>query len=465
MCVDDGTYNKYRLCKNLNSVDFKQLVSRTTRPVSNTCLDHIQTNNPQRIQNIVCPNIGLSDHLPVFAVRLFSRNNECNHQQKGNTYIKYRKLKVFIEEQFKSTLKETPWDSIFVFDDIDDVLSSWESLFNSALDSNCPWRVKRVAKAKKSPWLDSSVIKQLRERDRLLKIAKRSKTPADWESYKRARNKAVFLLRRAKSEFFKTTFANNKNNPKGTWKTMKSLIGVNKQQSINHLRIKEKDLGNNEEMTEAFNVHFSTIADKLRKLLPDVPFDTSKLSNFVRSRKDESAAFSIPPIAEADVVGYLLKIDSNKSTGVDGISSRMLKLAASIIAPSITKLINLSFSLNVFPSRWKTAKVTPIFKSGVPTDVTNYCPISVLPILSKIAERHVHNALYSFLCENDLIYIRQSGFRSKHSTETALIKIIDDLLFNLDNDRVSGMVLVDYRKAFDMIDHTLLLKKLGSVWD
>ena len=211
---------------------------------------------------------------------------------------------------------------------------------------------------------------------------------------------AVFLLRRAKSEFFRITFENNKNNPKGIWKTIKSLIGVNKQQSINHLRIKEKDVGNNEEMTAAFNVNFSTIADKLRKLLPDVPFDTSKLSNFVTSRKDESAAFSIPPIPEADVVGYLLKIDSNKSTGVDGISSRMLKLAASIIAPSITKLINLSFSLNVFPSRWKTAKVTPIFKRGDPTDVSNYRPISVLPTLSKIAERHVHNAVYSFLSEN-----------------------------------------------------------------
>ena len=156
------------------------------------------------------------------------------------------------------------------------MLSSWESLFNSALNSNCPWRVKRVAKATESPVLDSSVIKQLRKRDRLLKIAKRSKTPADWESYKGARNKAVLLLRRAKSEFFKTTFENNKNNTKGMWKTIKSLIGVNKQHLINHLRIKEKDLGNNEEMTEAINVHFSTIADKLRKLLPDVPFETSK---------------------------------------------------------------------------------------------------------------------------------------------------------------------------------------------
>ena len=136
------------------------------------------------------------------------------------------------------------------------------------------------------------------------------------------------------------------------------------------------------------------------------------------------------------------------------------KLAAPFIAPSITKLINLSFSLNVFPSCWKTVKVTPIFKSADPIDVINYRPMSVLPMLSEIAERHVHNALYSFLCENDLIYVRQSGFRSKHSTETALIRIIDDLLFNLDNDRVSGMVLVDYRKAFDMIDHSLLLKKL-----
>ena len=138
----------------------------------------------------------------------------------------------------------------------------------------------------------------------------------------------------------------------------------------------------------------------------------------------------------------------------------MLKLAAPFIAPSIAKLINLSFFLKVFPTRWKTAKVTPIFKSGDPADVTNYRPISVLPILSKIAERHVHNALYSFLSENDLIYTRQSGFRPRHITETALIRVIDDLLFNLDNDCVSGMVLIDYRKAFDMIDHTLLLKKL-----
>ena len=132
----------------------------------------------------------------------------------------------------------------------------------------------------------------------------------------------------------------------------------------------------------------------------------------LRSRKDESATFSNPSIR--DVVSYLLKIYFKKSTGIEDISSRMRKLAAPFIAPSIAKLINLSFSLNVFPSRWKTAKVTQIFKSGDPADVTNYRPFCL--ILSKIAERHVHNALYIFLSEND--------FRPKHSTETALIKVI-----------------------------------------
>ena len=84
--------------------------------------------------------------------------------------------------------------------------------------------------------------------------------------------------------------------------------------------------------------------------------------------------------------------------------------------------------------------------------------------MSKVIERHMQNTLYTFLCDKNLIFSRQSGFRKNHSTETALIKIIDDLLFNLDKDRVSGVVLIDYCRAFDMVDHELLLKKTGGIW-
>lgn len=93
-------------------------------------------------------------------------------------------------------------------------------------------------------------------------------------------------------------------------------------------------------------------------------------------------------------------------------------------------------------------------------DVNNYRPISVLPVLSKIIERHVHDHLSEYLIVHDLIYKNQSGFRKQYSTETALAYIVDTLRFNLDKNHINGMVLVDYKKAFDMVDHVTLLSKL-----
>ena len=215
------------------------------------------------------------------------------------------------------------------------------------------------------------------------------------------------------------------------------------------------------EMAEQFNTYFSTVAEKIRRHLSTVPFDLFKLVNFVKSRKnDQEVNFSVPVITISQVIKTIMKINPYKASGIDKISARFLRIAAPVIAPSITRIINMSLSTGKFPSRWKTAMVTPLFKKGTECDPSNYRPISVLPILSKVIERHFHDSLYAFLNENNLIYTRQSGFRRGHSTETALIKIIDELLFNLDNDKVSGMVLIDYRKAFDMVDHELLLKKL-----
>ena len=190
-------------------------------------------------------------------------------------------------------------------------------------------------------------------------------------------------------------------------------------------------------------------------------FDDTKLKNFVSSRLNDNVAFNIPPITPKQIIDTIGKIACNKASGHDGISIRVLKIIAPAFASPLCKLLNLSISTNSFPDRWKVAKVTPLHKGGARNDINNYRPISVLPVFSKIIEKHVASCLLNFLHDNNMLYEYQSAFRSCHSTETALIRLTDHILKNMDNDEVTGLVFIDFRKAFDVINHELLLKKLS----
>ena len=212
-------------------------------------------------------------------------------------------------------------------------------------------------------------------------------------------------------------------------------------------------------MNDAFiNIASQITSDSQR--VADLDFDDVALYEFVKS-KSENQSFEIPPITEAQMLDLIKKIPSSKAIGCDGLSAKVLKLVASVLVHPLCRLMNLSISTGCFPSTWKTAQVTPLFKSGSREDTSNYRPISVLPVLSKILERHVATSICKHLHSYDLLYNLQSAFRPNHSTETALIKLTDELLFNMDNNMVTGLAFVDFRKAFDVINHELLLKKLS----
>ena len=175
-------------------------------------------------------------------------------------------------------------------------------------------------------------------------------------------------------------------------------------------------------------------------------FDDVALTKFVKAKLGNQP-FEIPYITEARMLDLWKKIPTSKATGCDGLSAKVLKLAALVLATPFCSLMNLSISTGCFPSRWKTAQVTPLFKNGSREDTGNYRPISVLPVLSKVLERHVAIALSDHLHRFDLMCNLQSAFREKHSTETALIKLADKLLFNMDDDMVTGLTFVDFKKA------------------
>ena len=135
-------------------------------------------------------------------------------------------------------------------------------------------------------------------------------------------------------------------------------------------------------------------------------------------------------------------------------------MSSSIVAKPLSHIFNLSIRKGTFPEVFKSAKVTPVFKKGSHQDVNNYRPISILPVLSKIIERHVTLHFRKFLEDNNLLHNTQSGFRNNHSCETALVSLMDDWLSAMNNQNVVGTVMLDLSKAFDMVNHVLLLQKL-----
>ena len=140
---------------------------------------------------------------------------------------------------------------------------------------------------------------------------------------------------------------------------------------------------------------------------------------------------------------------------------RLLKLAARILAPSLTFIFNQSLCSGIVLLDWKLARVTPVFKKGKRKHDNNYRPISIIPTVAKVFERIIYDQFYKYLNDNDLLGNCQSGFRSLYSTPTALLEATNSWSVNIGNGFINGVIFIDLKKAFDTINHKILFKQVS----
>ena len=205
------------------------------------------------------------------------------------------------------------------------------------------------------------------------------------------------------------------------------------------------------------NDYFCTIGTNLAKNIEE---NVNPLLSGKYQINSSAPKFRFKPFTCKDIREAIAKSANSKSFGTDTISSYFLKLALPLLENSMAMLFNTSLETSIFPDIWKIARVAPIYKEGDKSEKTNYRPISLLPVISRLFERLIYNQLYPHFNSNNLLANEQSGFRRLHSTLTFLLKDTDDWYSALDSGQLVGLVFIDLKKAFDTVDYNILCQKL-----
>ena len=283
----------------------------------------------------------------------------------------------------------------------------------------------------------------------------RSKASSDEIDYKKYRNTLNSLLRNAERQHYDSSLNENISNLKNTWRIIKEIINKKKSNCINfRFFVNNSITSNKQEIADGFNAFFVNVGPNLANKIPD---DGRSATSLMPNKNIHNMYIETTDASEVFTIIKNLKIGS---AGYDSISAKVAKSSyASFITP-LLHVINLSLTQGVFPRELKLARVIPIYKSGDPMCLSNYRPVSVLPLFSKIFERLMYNRLLSFLTKHKILYDFQFGFRPGHSPNMALIYLVDKISNALENGEFALGLFLDFSKAFDTVNHDVLLEKM-----
>ena len=436
-------------------------------PLNPSSIDVMLTNRARQFQNSHTVETGLSDHhkMTITVLKTF-------FQKQSPTIVKYRDYKNFNVNLFRNQLLEQLTN---IGDDI--TYAKFETIFIHLLDFFAPMKTKYI-RANNGSFMNKTLSKAVMTRSRLRNKFLKDPSDVNKNNYKKQRNYCTNLFRSEKRKFYDNIDISLITDNKTFWKTVKPLFSEKHFGKKKVILVEgENIISNDKEVAETMNDFFSNIVENLdinRDQDEHFTYDCDQdfISNIVLHYKDHPSIikirettnindhFHFTPVSVEQSTENIKGLDKKKASTFNGIPSKILSDNYDIISPFVTKMYNDSNINMYFPDLLKLADITPIYKKDDTTNKENYRPVSILPSVSKIFERNMYDQISNYIDKFLSLYL--CGFRKGYSTQHSLTVMLEKWRKALDNGKLAGALLTDLSKAFDCLNHNLLIAKLHA---
>ena len=428
----------------------------------------VQGNKPSLVDNIFTNSIEpvssgnlyqkISDHLPNFAIF----NNSKSKKKKE--FVKKRCQKPnFDLTRFQTDLLELILHKIVNIEDFYKAFDYSHKMILNILNEHYPIKIlsKKEIELERKPWITKGILTSTKIKNatykKFVKSNPKDKSCALYLKFKRYRDLINTLKRKSMKQFHIDYFQKHLNNAKKAWTGINTILHKKKKQKISDvfLNVDGKLVTDQKIVSKLFNNYFVNVADNLAKKIPK---PNTKYQDYLKNPNEHSIYLhETTPDEVEKIIG---KLDPKKAADIYGISTKLVKDGGIIMTEIITLLFNMSISQGKFPDALKNAKVIPIHKDDSRLEMSNYRPISLLPTLSKIFEKLMYARLISFFSKHNILYENQFGFQSNMSTEYAVNQVLNYIVETLEKNEVGVCIFLDFAKAFDTVNHDILLDKL-----
>ena len=454
--------------ENILSSGFLPNITFPTRltSCSGSLIDNIFSKSSGKLLNIISGILlnQISDHLPCFIAFELSGCRKYNSISQKiirlNTHNSYMKFKADLQSlEFTNIL-----DNI-IGKDVDESYKKLNDALQLLINKHFPKKVVKFNKHKhrKAKWMTNGILRSISFRDRLyLQFKKTPLSSDDYFSKKINLNSFNKILkqciRNAKNIYYEKCFNDSKNDIKKTWLNINSILCRQSKSELSpkFFLINGNNISNYNIIVNEFNKYYTEIGPKLASNI-SIP-ENQCFKNCLPLR--QSNTYHFKSVSDNDIIKVIDSLKLKTSYGIDQISNKLLKYLKNELSSPISRIINQCFLTGVFPEKLKIAKVIPLYKKKDKTLLENYRPVSILSSVSKVFERTMYNQIYQYFSDNKLFYQSQYGFRQNHSTEFATIELVDRLISEMENNEIPLNIYLDLSKAFDTLDHAILLEKL-----